>query len=103
MNIQACQDRDWPQHKQECAALKQWMSQTNPETYETAEIGPPNDAIRALARILWRRMKLGAESPFVRGSHPPVNDVHQLLSLTVEGNGHYAISYVSVSNSFRSC
>ncbi|KAH6904885.1 hypothetical protein BKA70DRAFT_1294081 [Coprinopsis sp. MPI-PUGE-AT-0042] len=60
----ACQDRDWPQHKQECSALKQWMTQSPPDASSPSEIGPPNDAIRALARILWRKVKLGTDSTF---------------------------------------
>ncbi|KAJ8073401.1 hypothetical protein PM082_011676 [Marasmius tenuissimus] len=46
-----CQTTDWSIHKLECAALQRW--------FQAAEgvDRPPGDAVRCVARLLWRRQK----------------------------------------------
>ncbi|TFK25868.1 SET domain-containing protein [Coprinopsis marcescibilis] len=88
-----CQSKDWSIHKSECAALRRWFtkppggppteepgpplpssssSSSSPPLSTTSEddsdvqIQPPNDAIRALGRILWRKQKLGKDNVWVK-------------------------------------
>lgn len=65
--LQGCQNADWPIHKYECSALRQWG-----EKAREAGVGAqkdtvivPSDAIRALGRILWNLEKLGDKSTWV--------------------------------------
>ncbi|KAF7422345.1 hypothetical protein PC9H_010501 [Pleurotus ostreatus] len=56
-----CQNRDWSFHKLECIALKRWAAAA-----PSAEASIPNDAIRCLGRLLWKRKKAGASSDWAR-------------------------------------
>ncbi|EAU83524.2 hypothetical protein CC1G_04780 [Coprinopsis cinerea okayama7 len=73
----ACQSRDWSLHKLECSALQRWMSQprpqpppgssSEPQVVSSGETrAPPSDAIRTLARILWRKQKVGLTSTWAK-------------------------------------
>ncbi|KAF7329367.1 hypothetical protein MKEN_00198200 [Mycena kentingensis (nom. inval.)] len=58
-----CQTADWTLHQLECAALRRCMA---PPSTSEQEAGIPNDAIRCLARGMWRRRKKGFEGDWVR-------------------------------------
>ena len=53
-------------HKLECAAIQRW-SDASRKTEGDAPVVPA-DAIRCLARMVWRKQKLGAESAWVCAS-----------------------------------
>jgi hypothetical protein len=61
--MQACQSRDWKLHKLECPALQEWSASA-----PSPDFAIPNDAVRCLARLLWRRKKSGVDSIWVRPS-----------------------------------
>jgi len=74
LSLQKCQSADWTFHKQECVALQRWVSNLSAAAAESSsslsDSSPPlprapNDAIRCLARILWRRQKMGDASVWV--------------------------------------
>lgn len=59
--MQECQTKDWPIHKLECAALRKWSESAKKAKADAGgEIDSggdatfvPNDAVRALGRILF--------------------------------------------------
>lgn len=59
-----CQSADWHVHKHECLALQKWAAAAQ-DAKSSSPGSPPNDAIRCLGRILWRKQKLGFESVWV--------------------------------------
>ncbi|KAF8173082.1 hypothetical protein BJ912DRAFT_1024948 [Pholiota molesta] len=59
-----CQSRDWTFHRNECAAIQRWSASAG-ESSSDAPIAPA-DAIRCLARIVWRKQKLGQDSIWAR-------------------------------------
>lgn len=69
-----CQSADWIFHKQECVALQRWVSNRSAAAEPSSSLSDsspplprvPNDAIRCLARILWRRQKMGDASIWAR-------------------------------------
>ncbi|KAJ7053363.1 hypothetical protein C8F01DRAFT_1260703 [Mycena amicta] len=82
-----CQSADWTSHKLECAALRR----CSPSSSEGAAI--PNDAIRCLARMMWRRKKKGLASDWAKEidamqAHPPNSPSAQ------EQQTHLALSLV---------
>ncbi|KAF7324115.1 hypothetical protein MKEN_00633900 [Mycena kentingensis (nom. inval.)] len=82
-----CQTADWALHQLECAALRRCMASSEQEA------GVPNDAIRCLARGMWRRRKKGFESDWAREmdamqAHPPASPA------THEQHTHLALSLV---------
>ncbi|KAF7324122.1 hypothetical protein MKEN_00634600 [Mycena kentingensis (nom. inval.)] len=85
-----CQTADWALHKLECAALRRCMA---PPSSSEQEAGIPNDAIRCLARGMWRRRKKGFVSDWAREmdamqAHPPASPA------THEQHTHLALSLV---------
>ncbi|KAF8960017.1 hypothetical protein BDZ97DRAFT_1355582 [Flammula alnicola] len=59
-----CQSRDWTFHRQECTAIQRWSSSLQRSGSDSLVI--PGDAIRCLARIVWRKQKLGHDSVWAR-------------------------------------
>ncbi|KAF9254291.1 SET domain-containing protein [Marasmius fiardii PR-910] len=55
-----CQTADWPVHKLECAAIQRWF-----QASESIDL-PPSDAIRCIARLLWKRQKKGCDSVWAK-------------------------------------
>jgi hypothetical protein len=47
-------------HKQECEALQRWF-----QAAPSSDVAPPSDAVRCIARILWKRKKKGLEDIWV--------------------------------------
>ncbi|KAL1743961.1 hypothetical protein HDZ31DRAFT_83068 [Schizophyllum fasciatum] len=56
-----CQSKDWWAHKRECTALQEWAKHA-----PSADVSVPSDAVRCLARWLWKRQKKGPESEWAR-------------------------------------
>jgi hypothetical protein len=73
LSQQKCQSVDWTFHKQECVALQRWVSNLSAAAESSSSLldssAPlprvPNDGVRCLARILWRRQKMGDASVWV--------------------------------------
>ncbi|KAF7313995.1 hypothetical protein HMN09_00558000 [Mycena chlorophos] len=90
----ACQTADWALHKLECVALRRGgppSEDVEGETSSGALI--PNDAIRCLARMMWRRKKKGLESDWSKEldamqAHLPISPSAQ------EQHTHLALSLV---------
>ncbi|ESK87070.1 n-lysine methyltransferase smyd2-like [Moniliophthora roreri MCA 2997] len=72
-----CQTSDWSIHKHECAALQRWFKAASaagpsPEEANTSDdavehvVRPPSDAIRCMARILWKKQKKGFNSVWAK-------------------------------------
>uniref|UniRef100_A0A0W0F3H1 SET domain-containing protein n=1 Tax=Moniliophthora roreri TaxID=221103 RepID=A0A0W0F3H1_MONRR len=68
---------DWSIHKHECAALQRWFKAASaagpsPEEANTSDdavehvVRPPSDAIRCMARILWKKQKKGFNSVWAK-------------------------------------
>ncbi|KAL5514375.1 hypothetical protein ACEPAG_2463 [Sanghuangporus baumii] len=57
----ACQNADWNLHKQECKAIQRWAASAPAESDGSKYTVPP-EAVRCLARIIWKRKKLGSGS-----------------------------------------
>ncbi|KAI5117278.1 hypothetical protein M0805_005603 [Coniferiporia weirii] len=57
----ACQNADWPSHKLECDAIQKWAA-TALGSGEDDKYTVPPEAVRCLARIIWKRKKLGSSS-----------------------------------------
>ncbi|KAL5476772.1 hypothetical protein ACEPAI_2958 [Sanghuangporus weigelae] len=57
----ACQNSDWNLHKQECDALQRWAASAPAES-EGSKYTVPPEAVRCLARIIWKRKKVGSGS-----------------------------------------
>ncbi|KAF9475469.1 SET domain-containing protein [Pholiota conissans] len=55
-----CQNKDWAFHKHECTAIQRWSASAKSSNANEPVI--PADAIRCLARIVWRKQKLGLDS-----------------------------------------
>jgi hypothetical protein len=57
---QACQSSDWASHKHECRALQRWARDA-----PSADVSVPSDAVRCIARMLWRKQKKGVDHVWV--------------------------------------
>ncbi|KAJ7596939.1 hypothetical protein C8J56DRAFT_1001009 [Mycena floridula] len=57
----ACQKIDWNIHKLECPALQKW-SQMAP----TPDLAVPDDAVRCLGRVIWKKQKKGPEHTWTK-------------------------------------
>ncbi|KAG7092156.1 hypothetical protein E1B28_008525 [Marasmius oreades] len=55
-----CQRTDWSLHKLECAALQKWFQAS--ENIDQ----PPSDAVRCIARLLWKKRKKGRDSVWAK-------------------------------------
>ncbi|KAH8115929.1 SET domain-containing protein [Phellopilus nigrolimitatus] len=58
----ACQNRDWLTHKLECEALRRWAASAPSESAGGNQTAVAPEAVRCLARIIWRRKKMGSGS-----------------------------------------
>ncbi|KII84634.1 hypothetical protein PLICRDRAFT_117564 [Plicaturopsis crispa FD-325 SS-3] len=56
-----CQNLDWSIHKHECQALQKWAAAA-----PSPEVAVPNDAVRCLGRICWRKRAKGSDSIWAR-------------------------------------
>jgi hypothetical protein len=67
VNCQACQTADWPIHKLECLAVRQWDKSAREAGRGSTDGATivPSDAIRALGRILWKLEASGSSSVIV--------------------------------------
>nr|GAT60413.1 predicted protein [Mycena chlorophos] len=90
----ACQTADWALHKLECVALRRGGTPSE-KIEETTSPGAliPNDAIRCLARMMWRRKRKGLESDWSKEldamqAHLPISPSAQ------EQHTHLALSLV---------
>ncbi|KAJ7624923.1 hypothetical protein FB45DRAFT_1061067 [Roridomyces roridus] len=81
-----CQNLDWVIHKHECAALQRIAA--------SGETSLPSDAIRCLARIMWKRQKLGPTSSWTREIDSLQSHNQDLKPAAYELHTHLAISLV---------
>ncbi|KAL0958187.1 hypothetical protein HGRIS_000350 [Hohenbuehelia grisea] len=85
----ACQTRDWPSHKNECGALQKWA-----EAVPALDVSVPNDGVRCLARVLWKKQKQGPESQGSREIDSMQNHRPHASSSVIELQTHLAHSLV---------
>ncbi|KAL4260767.1 MUB1/samB family protein [Pleurotus pulmonarius] len=84
-----CQNRDWSFHKLECAALKRWAAAA-----PSSEVSIPNDAIRCLGRLIWKRKKAGATSEWAREINAMQSHRSTMQPSTTEFHAHLALAIV---------
>ncbi|KAF8309730.1 SET domain-containing protein [Clavulina sp. PMI_390] len=106
-----CQNKDWPIHKLECAALRQWaasarqaqevQSQSSVDAVKPDVIPIPGDAVRALGRIYWAMQLAGPTSIIVqeigqmqshRGSLDPKSPSQAVLTNLGHSFARYIVS-----------
>lgn len=67
-HAQTCQNLDWPIHKLECVALREWAKaarQVGVGSTNADVVLVPSDAVRALGRLLWTMEREGPSSTVV--------------------------------------
>ncbi|KAF8641802.1 hypothetical protein AX16_009783 [Volvariella volvacea WC 439] len=85
----ACQNRDWSLHKRECTALQNWA-----KSAPSSELSVPSDAVRCLARILWRKQKLGLDSAWAKEIDAMQSHRKNLQASSYEVHAHLSQAFV---------
>ncbi|KAG0692903.1 hypothetical protein DFH29DRAFT_816975 [Suillus ampliporus] len=84
-----CQTNDWPLHRLECSALRNWA-----KLAPSKNLSVPSDAVRCLGRILWQKKKEGFDSTWSKEIDALQSHRHSLQPRVVENNTHLAHSLV---------
>ncbi|KAF5364937.1 hypothetical protein D9758_008087 [Tetrapyrgos nigripes] len=91
-----CQSNDWAMHKQECEALQRWF-----QAAPSSDVAPPSDAVRCMARILWKRKKKGLEDAWSREIDNMQSHRTSMHPSSFETNTHLAqalVQYMGMSS-----
>ncbi|KAL5498709.1 hypothetical protein ACEPAH_2064 [Sanghuangporus vaninii] len=95
----ACQNADWNLHKQECEALQRWAASAPIES-EGSKYTVPSEAVRCLARIIWKRKKLGSGSIWWKELDAMQSERHGIAQSMIDAQvhlSHAVVRYMGVS------
>ncbi|EJD05468.1 SET domain-containing protein [Fomitiporia mediterranea MF3/22] len=94
-----CQNADWQFHKLECEALQRWSVSAPPES-DDAKYAVPPEAVRCLARTIWRRKKLGSGSIWWREINEMQSKREGVAQSMIDAHVHLAhatVRYMGIS------